>query len=122
LNIEKMMTLESFIDAVNHHQTIAFSETMAIIDTTYHYTPSDFTNGLSAQKISNKAGTNEGSCKLFYFARLHHLTVVQTLSLFGEYYQQVLKTPEGTDHMNIRHFKVDGWSGIWFQQRVLTKK
>ena len=116
------MTLETFINTVKHNQTVAFSETMAIIDMHYAYTPSDFSNGLNEQKITNKAGVNEGSCKLFYFAQLHQLNIPQTLSLFGEYYQDVLKDPNGIDHMNIRHFMMSGWAGIVFKKKVLQKK
>ncbi|MEP1447388.1 MAG: HopJ type III effector protein [Paraglaciecola sp.] len=44
----------------------------------------------------NQAGTNEGSCKIFYFSKLQKLTENQTLALFGSYYRDdVLANPKG---------------------------
>ncbi|MCK4493603.1 MAG: HopJ type III effector protein [Methylococcales bacterium] len=116
------MTLTAFLDRIKNQQAVSFSDTMAIIATYYHYSPSEFSNGLGDEKITNATGTNEGSCKLFYFAQLQQLSPAHTLSLFGDYYQDVLKKPDNTDHMNIRTFIKFGWDGIEFQNNVLRKQ
>lgn len=95
---------------------------MAVIAEFYHYQPTEFGNGLN-QSLINEAGRNEGSCKIFAFAKLHQLTVEQTLALFGDYYRQdVLNNPEGNDHQNIRNFMRDGWEGIVFKGEALQAK
>ena len=100
-------------------ETIAFSDAIAVIDAHYDFTPSAFRNG----EIQNEAGQNNGSCKIFSFARLHKLTPAQTLHCFGDYYRNdVLKNPQGTDHQNIRNFITTGWEGIVFQGNALTLK
>jgi hypothetical protein len=100
-------------------EDIAFSETIAVIDTNYDFTPTAFKNG----ELLNEAGQNNGSCKLFSFARLHGLTQLQTLQCFGAFYHNdVLKNPQGTDHQNIRNFIRFGWDGVVFQGNALTFK
>jgi hypothetical protein len=100
-------------------EDIAFSETIAVIDTNYDFTPTAFKNG----ELLNEAGQNNGSCKLFSFARLHGLTQLQTLQCFGAFYHNdVLKNPQGTDHQNIRNFIRFGWDGVVFQGNALTYK
>jgi HopJ type III effector protein len=42
--------------------------------------------------------------------------------LFAEHYQAVLKTPDGTDHQNIRQFMLHGWEGIVFEGHALIAK
>ncbi|MEP3925709.1 MAG: HopJ type III effector protein [Gilvibacter sp.] len=97
--------------------SIDFQEVIALIDQTYTYTPTRFANGT----VINQAGTNEGSCKIFYFAKLQKLTENQTLALFGSYYRDdVLANPMGEDHDNIRHFIKSGWSGFKFDGVPLT--
>ena len=69
----------------------------------------------------NEAGTNEGSCKIFAFAQLHHLSEQATLACFGQYYREdVLQNPQGNDHGNIRNFIKQGWQGITFESDVLS--
>ena len=98
--------------------TIEFEQTMQVINQFYDYTATSFTNG----ELLNKAGTNEGSCKIFYFAQLNTLTELETLNLFGVYYRNdVLENPEGADHGNIRNFMLTGWSGIKFDNLALIK-
>jgi hypothetical protein len=100
-------------------ETIAFNDTIAVIDAHYDFTPTAFRNG----DQQNEAGQNNGSCKVFSFARLHRLTPEQTLYCFGSYYRDdVLKNPQGTDHQNIRNFSRTGWDGIVFQGDALTPK
>ena len=97
----------------------SFQETIAYIDTNYNFTPTTFKNG---NQINN-AGENNGSCKIFAFAKLHQLEKDQTLALFGSYYfDDVLKNPDGNDHQNIRNFMIFGWDGISFEGEALELK
>ena len=96
---------------------IDFTDTMAVIEANYIFAPVAFSNG----DTHNAEGTNQGSCKLFSFAKLNQLDEQATLACFGDYYRQdVLKNPEGSDHANIRNFIKYGWSGITFEQQALT--
>ena len=100
-------------------ESIAFSDIIAVIDANYEFIPTVFRNG----ELQNEAGQNNGSCKVFSFASLHGLTREQTLHCFGAYYRDdVLKHPEGTDHLNIRNFIKTGWEGIAFQGNALSLK
>lgn len=96
----------------------SFPETIAYIDENYIFTPTTFKNG---NQINN-AGENNGSCKIFAFAKLNQLSKEETLSLFGDFYQDVLNTPEATDHQNIRNFMTFGWDGIQFEGEALRAK
>ncbi|MEO1889602.1 MAG: HopJ type III effector protein [Cycloclasticus sp.] len=98
--------------------TLQFSDTMQVIDALYDFSPCAFKNS----STRNKAGENNGSCKLFAFAKLNNFTEPQTLALFGEYFRDVLATPEGDDHQNIRNFMKTGWAGIQFNVTPLTEK
>src|SRR5574343_887039 len=107
--------LNRFIDCVKSGQAVDFKETMSVIADNYHYTPTEFSNGIE-QPLLNKTGQNEGSCKIFAFAKLHGLDKNQTLALFGDFYRKdVLENPAGNDHQNIRTFMRDGWDGIVFK-------
>ncbi len=97
---------------------IVFSDVLSFIADNYHYTPVDFSNG----EVTNPAGTNEGSAKVFSLAKLHGLNAVDTLTLFAEHYQSVLATPEGEDHANIRNFMHYGWQGIGLPKNALSPK
>ncbi|WP_163135197.1 HopJ type III effector protein [Agarivorans sp. Alg241-V36] len=97
---------------------IRFEDSMKIIDANYEFTPSAFSNG----KQNNAEGENSGSCKVFAFGQLNELSKQQTLALFGQYYQDVLSTPYGDDHQNIRQFIKNGWNGISFSQPALSAK
>lgn len=70
----------------------------------------------------NPPGTNTGSCKIFYFAQLHSLPPDATLRLFCEHYQDVLDTPDGDSHANIRAFMKNGWEGIRFAGPALVSR
>ncbi|MGB1540905.1 MAG: HopJ type III effector protein [Cycloclasticus sp.] len=98
--------------------TLQFNETMEIIEALYDFTPTGFTNG----DMRNEAGDNNGSCQLFAFAKIHNFTEAQTLALFGEHYRNVLATPDGDDHQNIRNFMKTGWAGITFDGMALVEK
>lgn len=114
------MTTDQLIARLrNSPEPIEFEQVMAVIDDCYDYTPTRFTNG----ELVNEAGSNEGSCKIFYFAQLHALGEMETLSLFGTYYRDdVLGDPAGNDHANIRNFILDGWLGIRFDGVALVEK
>jgi len=97
-------------------EEIQFAEVINAIDANYEYTPTNFTCGGAV----NNAGTNEGSCKILAFAKMHTLNESQTLHLFGDYYRQdVLQHPDATDHSNIRSFMQSGWAGVTFEQAPL---
>jgi len=103
----------------NSPETIQFKEVIAYIDENYDFTPTSFKNGNTV----NEAGQNNGSCKVFSFAKLQGLSKEQTLPLFGEFYREdVLKNPDGTDHQNIRNFMQYGWEGISFEGEALKEK
>ena len=97
----------------------SFQETIAYSDTNYNFTPTTFKNG---NQINN-VGENNGSCKIFAFAKIHQLEKEETLALFGSYYfEDVIKNPEGNDHQNIRNFITFGWDGISFEVDALELK
>jgi hypothetical protein len=99
--------------------TVTFQDTIAMIDKNYDFTPTAFRNG----ELHNDAGQNNGSCKLFSFAKLHKLNQQQTLHSFGAYYREdVLQHPHGTDHQNIRNFIKLGWDGVVFTGDTLKLK
>ncbi|MDO5651658.1 MAG: HopJ type III effector protein [Moraxella sp.] len=85
-----------------------FQDVLSFIHDHYHYTPVAFDNG----ELHNAAGENEGSAKIFAFAKLHGLNQIDTLALFAEHYQAVLANPEGNDHANIRNFMHYGWLAL----------
>ncbi|WP_367989740.1 HopJ type III effector protein [Vibrio sp. NTOU-M3] len=100
-------------------QTVEFDEIIAVIDDVYNFSPTTFTNG----ETKNEQGQNNGSCKIFAFAKLNGLTKEQALACFGRYYREdVLGNPDGTDHQNIRNFMKTGWEGITFFGEALSLK
>lgn len=113
-----------FIDRITTAPaSITFSEVMSLIDESYSFTPTAFTNGSGSDRVVNEKGTNEGSCRIFAFAQLQKLSEAQTLHCFGDYYRKdVLEHPDNDDHANIRTFMRDGWKGIAFDAFPLTEK
>ncbi|RZJ49629.1 MAG: type III effector [Chryseobacterium sp.] len=100
-------------------EPIQFKDVIAYIDERYDFTPTKFTNGNTV----NEADQNNGSCKIFSFAKLNDLSKEDTLNLFGEFYREdVLQNPEGTDHQNIRNFIEFGWDGVSFEGEALKRK
>lgn len=95
-----------------------FADVIAFIEARYKHTPTAFQNG----QQHNAATENQGSAKVFSFAKLNDLDQQQTLSLFAEHYASVLATPEANDHQNIRQFMQNGWDGIKFEGTALTAK
>lgn len=117
------MTLTRFLDNIKNNRPVGFDETMAVIAEHYDYQPAEFSNGLGDDILVNEAGKNEGSCKIFAFAKMNALDEQQTLNLFGDYYRlDVLNDPTGTGHQNIRNFMRYGWQGIKFKSMPLTLK
>lgn len=103
----------------NSSESIDFKEVIAFIDEKYDFTPTKFTNGNTV----NEANQNNGSCKVFSFAKLNNLSKEETLALFGDFYRiDVLQNPKGTDHQNIRNFIESGWNGISFEGEALQMK
>lgn len=115
-----MSQLTAFLQKLNDDpEAVAFTDTMAAIDSQYNFSPTAFSNG----DLENEAGQNNGSCKIFAFAQLQGLDVTKTLACFGDYYRKdVLENPQATDHQNIRNFMQTGWEGIKFRDVVLTEK
>lgn len=113
------MTIQEFYTKLKANPTaITFSETMKVIENNYNFTPTTFTNG----NITNLAGSNSGSCKLFAFAKAQKLTQEETLFCFGEHYQNVLENAAGNSHQNIRNFMKTGFEGLSFEGKVLSLK
>jgi hypothetical protein len=114
------MTLDSFLIKLRETPNqIEFTDTIAVIENLYDFTPTAFQNG----DLHNEAGQNSGSCKLFSFAKLQNFTVEQTLSCFGAFYRvDVLENPDANNHQNIRNFIKTGWNGIEFDGVALVNK
>ena len=100
-------------------ENIEFNDVISFIDEHYDFTQTAFKNG----NTFNEANQNNGSCKVFSFAKLNNLSKEETLILFGDFYRNdVLKNPEGNDHQNIRNFIEFGWKGISFEGEALRKR
>ncbi len=114
------MELQAFLTFLSHNQdTVSFQQVMDVIDSNYHFTPTQFSNG----ELTNEAGQNNGSCKIFAFAELHQLDQKSTLACFGDFYRKdVLEHPAADDHQNIRNFIRTGWQGIQFSGKALLPK
>lgn len=114
------MDMEFFLNQLQQSpRTVEFPDVIALINKLYNFIPTGFRNN----EIYNEAGQNTGSCKILAFARLHELDESQTLSLFGAYYRaDVLRSPEGDSHPNIRQFMIGGWDGVEFDDVPLRVK
>ncbi len=99
-------------------QTVPFNDVIEFIETHYQHTPTAFKNG----EAFNEATQNQGSARVFAFAKLNNLSKGDTLYLFAEHYQAVLANPAGTDHQNIRQFMANGWPGVVFEGEALIPK
>lgn len=93
-----------------------FADTLAFIEQNYRFVPTAFRNG----DVTNSADQNQGSCRILALATMLELTDQQTLLCFGEFYRDVLATPEGTDHQNIRQLMKSGLANVDFEQIPLT--
>lgn len=116
------MTLSDYLEKLaNEPKSIEFTDTMAVIDTHYRFTPCAFNN----HGLLSAASENNGSCKIFAFAKLNQLSKQNTLDCFGQFYHQdVLNNPKGSDHMNIRTFmlapEVTPFLGVTFTGEPLN--
>ena len=100
-------------------ETLEFTEIIKVIEGNYLFSATAFQCG----DAKNTAGTNEGSCKILAFARLHNIDAEKTPYLFGRFYREdVLEHPDGEDHANIRNFLKHGWSSVSFDSDPLSPK
>ena len=115
-----MNNILQFVEKVTKNpSSITFTETIAIIDSNYNFIPTAFKNG----NHFNNVNENNGSCKIFAFAKINNLNKEATLTLFGNYYfDDVLKNTNGSDHQNIRNFMIFGWVEIVFNGEALELK
>jgi len=112
------MTINELNDALKQGP-VAFNQVMEVIDKHYDFTATAFKNG----DTENAANTNNGSCKVFSYAKMNELDEQAALNAFGDFYtKDVLENPEGDDHQNIRNFMKFGWQGIVFEGNALTEK
>lgn len=117
------MKVKEFLARVKAGERVSFKDTIDLINDHYDYIPTRFLNGVGISQVTNQAGSNEGSCRIFAFARLNRLSREHTLALFGDYYwKDVLGNPDGSDHANIRTFMKHGWPGIVFDQDPLKRR
>lgn len=118
---EKIGGLDDFMQTVKSDAaSIDFEQTMAAIEDGYDYTAKAFKCG----ELASTAEQNQGSAKIFSFAKDQKLNKDQTLQLFGRFYREdVLKNANGDDHGNIRNFIKTGWDGVTFPDGpALAKK
>ncbi|MCH1931190.1 HopJ type III effector protein [Shewanella sp. A25] len=111
---------DELITQLNHApEQVEFNDVIALIDSTFAFTPTEFTNG----QVNNPANQNNGSCKLLSLAQYLKLSKEHTLALFGSFYRvDVLQHPDGTDHANIRNFMLTGHGGVSFKVFPLALK
>ncbi|BCL72613.1 type III effector [Vibrio nigripulchritudo] len=114
------MELKELLTALSQSpETVQFQDVISVIDANYEFTPTEFKNGDTV----NEAGQNNGSCKIFAFAKLNQLDAQSALACFGDFYRKdVLENPEGEDHQNIRNFMRFGWDGIEFKGEALVAR
>ena len=115
-----MLTSKTLLEQLKSQpESVAFQDTIAVIDKEYSFTPTAFSNGTQ----QNQANENNGSCKILSFAQLHSVPSALVPHLFGDFYRKdVLENPEGADHQNIRQFILNGWEGVSFSAVALTEK
>ena len=113
------MTIQQFKTKLKENPTtIAFVETLEVIEDHIHFTPTGFTNG----NLKNNAGENTGSCNIFAFAKHQTFTEKTTLFCFSAHYQSVLKDKKGSSHQNIRNFMKTGFEGLSFESQAFSLK
>ena len=63
-----MNNMENFLNKIKSNpELITFQKTIEVIESNYNFTPTTFKNG---NQINN-AGENNGSCKIFAFAKMN---------------------------------------------------
>jgi len=114
-----MESLDQFLNKLRiKPKELVFEESMIMVASMYEFIETAFDNG----NVHNNAGENSGSCRLFSFAQLNDLSEQDTLYCFGQYYRDVLGTPDGESHQNIRQFIQHGWSQVIFDGEPLKIK
>ena len=92
---------------------LRFEDVMAVIDQLYVVPKQTFRTGVGSPKETvNPPGANTGALRVLVFGTIHNLSEGETLSLFAQHATDVLATPEGTSHGNIRGFMANGWAGV----------
>lgn len=109
--------LKDFLNSLESPQH-SIAATLAFIDNHYLYQPQAFTNG----SVQNSADENQRSCKILGLALLEGLSNQQVLLAFGEFYRQVLATPDGNDHANIRQLMQTGLEQVSFDNPPLRRR
>tara|TARA_B100001063_G_scaffold238754_1_gene261318 strand:+ start:412 stop:768 length:357 start_codon:yes stop_codon:yes gene_type:complete len=118
------MLLNDFLQQLaDNPKSIQFSDTMAVIEANYDFTVCGFNN----HGLLSSASENNGSCKIFAFAKLNDLSKQNTLDCFGKFYREdVLQNPKADDHMNIRTFmlapEATPFLGLSFDGEPLKEK
>lgn len=116
-----MMTFDDakrdFVEAITkrNHQ---FADTLAFVSTWYDFTPTAFSNG----DVHNNSQENQGSAKVIALATELGLSRQQLLYCFGEHYREVLATPHGNNHFNLRRLQRDGHTNVCFDKFPLKRK
>ena len=116
---EAISGLDGFLKSIKSDpKSIDFEQTMAAIEDGYDYTAVAFKCG----DLESAADQNQGSAKIFSFAKIQKLKKETTLELFGRFYRDdVLGNADGTDHGNIRNFMKSGWDGVDFPDGLALK-
>lgn len=118
------MTLTDYLTTLaDEPKSIDFADTMAVIDKCYTFKACSFSN----HGLLSSASENNGSCKIFAFAKLNGLSKQNTLDCFGAFYREdVLNNPNADDHMNIRTFmlapEATPFLGVTFDGTPLSAK
>lgn len=90
---------------------ITFQLVMDTIDELYDVSEVAFSVG----DVASTPGQNMGSAKIFSFGKMNQLEESTVLNLFGDYYRKdVVESPDGDDHGNIRAFIKGGWDSVKF--------
>lgn len=95
-----------------------FADTLAFIEANYEFTASGFQNG----DLRNEADQNQGSCKVLALAELAGFSSEQALKCFGEHYRDVVASPQGDSHQNIRQLQQHGLDAVRFDAFPLVAK
>lgn len=115
------MSIQAYLEQLRSNpEQLKFADLMTVIAQHYQYQATRFVNGIGADRVINEAGKNEGSCKLFAFAKSQQLSEQETLNCFAEIYRDdVIAQPDADNHHNIRRFMRDGWAGVTFDGEPL---
>ncbi len=117
--IKKLFNIYPATRSLNQKLVWPIHASIFHIHSEYHYEAKTF----SVAGLQSKAGENEGSAKILAFAIDNKLATEETLTLFGQCYQEVLDDPDGEIHPNIRLLMVNGIASVKFSEgSCLTKR